>query len=41
VNKKIRDQKKKVQALETEQAELITRIRDEIVPEQAKELILG
>lgn len=40
VNKKIRDQKKKVQALESEQAELITRIRDEIEPEQAKALIL-
>ena len=41
VNKKIRDQKKKVQVLESEQAELITKIRDEIEPEQAKELILG
>lgn len=41
VNKKIRDQKKKVQALEAEQADLIAKIRDEIDPERAKELILG
>ena len=41
VNKKIRDQKKKVQALESELAELITKIRDGIEPKQAKELILG
>ncbi len=41
VNKKIRDQKKKVQVLESEQIELITKIRDEIKSDQAKELILG
>ena len=30
-----------LRSLESEQAELITKIRDEIEPEQAKELILG
>lgn len=40
VNKKIRDQKKKVQGLEAEQASLLSQMRDEVTPEKAKELIL-
>ena len=40
VNKKIREQKKKVQALESEQASLLSQMRDEITQENAKVLIL-
>ena len=40
VNRKIREQKRNVQVLEAEQSTLITRMRDEITPENAKALVL-
>ncbi len=40
INKKIREQKKKVQVLEAEQISLLNQMQDKVTVEQAKALIL-